>query len=640
MILHQKIIQYPTVYKDQTLQVKKMSLFRKKAQTHQTAKPHQKASGLPRVAQTTTLCSKGVRKTSLPYTNPSRNYHRFKATEPRPNAGESKDETDNDEEKVEKFLEMSDTDRRNFVYNIIRNKIDNQALIIDEQSNMKWIDQCTNNDEIYAALSTSDNTCTTFALLDVSTVFPNVVLYYDEEYLLKHSKSRPNNMATDLFQSFNQGHWLYGSVLLTHSSYRFKATEPPKRKAVQAKGQSPHQRPKNVDTGRVIAIAIGGPLLERKRRAALAKSIFGKFEHGAQETGAVNPNYPIPDGKAPSFVGGDTINVDIKEPTTNKDDTVLLIGHTSFIQEQSAAMVSGVDKETAMWVQGPGFNLGGDVFEEVKKAHTDFHGFSRDVCYAFNATEWGSLTKLYPPTIEQLHAYGVGAFFTSRSDGAFYRMFGLSDIDAKVRKQFEVAVAQKAIELLTLELEQTSVETGSGMSSANLVVAMGLVINIFNKVTDLSEDTFIGDVKKGTDYDQVGINTINILWKEVNASKFPLLQPILSQCVMASLGTHVPTYLTMEFDGLVCHCMLRNAMQMETIPTREEHMEFLKNTLSGEVSNLYCTNLRIGLEKILSKGNLYIMHDIGLDPMVDDFLALNIIDKLMASPAQGETKTE
>jgi hypothetical protein len=134
--------------------------------------------------------------------------------------GESKDETDNetDEEKAEKFLGMSDTDRRNLMYNLIRNKIDNQALIIDERSNMKWIDQCTNSDEIYAALSTPDHTCTTFALLDVSTVFPNVVLYYDEEYLLKHSKSSPNNMATDLFRSFNQGHWLYGSVLLTHSS--------------------------------------------------------------------------------------------------------------------------------------------------------------------------------------------------------------------------------------------------------------------------------------------------------------------------------------------------------------------------------------------------------------------------------------
>tara|TARA_B110000091_G_scaffold46583_1_gene51065 strand:+ start:2784 stop:3356 length:573 start_codon:yes stop_codon:yes gene_type:complete len=72
---------------------KKMSLFRKKAQTHQKAKPHQKASGLSWVAQTTTLCSKGVRKTSIPYTNPSRNYHRFQATEPHG--------TDSDDEWVE-----------------------------------------------------------------------------------------------------------------------------------------------------------------------------------------------------------------------------------------------------------------------------------------------------------------------------------------------------------------------------------------------------------------------------------------------------------------------------------------------------------------------------------------------------------
>lgn len=64
-----------------------MSLFRKKAQTHQKAKPHQKASGLPWIAQTTTLCSKGVRNTSQTYTNPSRNYHRFKATEPRRHHG-------------------------------------------------------------------------------------------------------------------------------------------------------------------------------------------------------------------------------------------------------------------------------------------------------------------------------------------------------------------------------------------------------------------------------------------------------------------------------------------------------------------------------------------------------------------------
>jgi len=57
-----------------------MSLFRKKAQTHQKAKPHQKASGLPWIAQTTTLCSKGVRNTSQTYTSVSRR-HIFEATE-------------------------------------------------------------------------------------------------------------------------------------------------------------------------------------------------------------------------------------------------------------------------------------------------------------------------------------------------------------------------------------------------------------------------------------------------------------------------------------------------------------------------------------------------------------------------------
>ena len=35
---------------------------------------------------------------------------------------------------------------------------------------------------------------------------------------------------------------------------------------------------------------------------------------------------------------------------------------------------------------------------------------------------------------------------------------------------------------------------------------------------------------------------------------------------------------------------------------------------------------RTGLANILSKGNLYVYHDAGLDPYVDDYIALKILN--------------
>jgi len=68
--------------------------------------------------------------------------------------------------------------------------------------------------------------------------------------------------------------------------------------------------------------------------------------------------------------------------------------------------------------------------------------------------------------------------------------------------------------------------------------------------------------------------------------------------------------------------MLHLEYHHTSILTAEQHYQDLVNLFNhGIVKNEWT----ISMKNILTRGNLYIYHDIGLDPYVDDYIALKII---------------
>ena len=444
----------------------------------------------------------------------------------------------------------------------------------------------------------------------------------------------------------------------------------------------------SVPHGRVIACAIGGPLDERGRRAALAKKLFPSFKHQYQKVGSdvvddkgftnVVPGkiayYPIPLSSAPQFKSMDSSSIPIVDyACVGPTETLLMIGHTSFDPIVSVEMLRGAHKNSSIYIQGPGFNIGlatghgisalhncacegglnppsgpktapkyehktcgwkpsgfADSLNMLKSIKKNVKSFAAPVCPSYSQAEWSEVLGLYQGGILELHQYGLGAFFTSRFDGSFYRQFGLAKLTGDHRQQFELAV-----------IDNLLVEIGAGGKYETEVNRIRTALNA------IPPKDFDGNAGKGLSGDK-GDALINMykLWPKntIDGKGAGDLMPKISKAIMKALND-VPSYVctsvldaacqdqfkTKEFDGYVCHCMLADAADIPH-PNPSEHLEIMKaavDNTGAAYTSQRLTDLRRGLYNILQKGNLVVMHDLGLDPMVDDFVALSIINKLL-----------
>jgi len=449
---------------------------------------------------------------------------------------------------------------------------------------------------------------------------------------------------------------------------KFDSAEPPKTSPseLRSQGEQKTTQCEQLDvTYSIIACAIGGPLEERKRRAALAQELFPKFRHLAQRVGSdivdntgfmkIVPGkvafYPIPLSSAPSFKTVNTSSVDVIDyAPAEKDDTLLMIGHTSFDPVLSVEMLRGADRDSHIYVQGPGFNIGlatghgisqkykfksqpqewpkggwkpsgfGESLAMLKAIKKDVKSFDAGMCPKYTQSQWDQVLALYNGKILELHQYGLGAFFTSRFDGSFYRQFGLATLSGDVRKQFELEVVTKLQAVYPKEPKVTA---------------------LAKSLKALESDMFSGDAGKGKEGDKAEhLLDMYKLWPKngLDGAQAGHLMPFISTAIMSALK-ELPEYAgeafdggTNEFDGYVCHCMLSDAAEIP-YPTLEEHLEVMLacvNADSDISGHVRLQQLKDGLSKLLADGKkITVMHDLGLDPMVDDFIALSILHKLL-----------
>ena len=111
---------------------------------------------------------------------------------------------------------------------------------------------------------------------------------------------------------------------------------------------------------------------------------------------------------------------------------------------------------------------------------------------------------------------------------------------------------------------------------------------------------------------------------------------LLAEIIKTTLGSDASA-VSKEYDGWVVSKMLHFAAG-EPDPTPEEHYNDINDLLQGTpvVKNAWIK----GLKQILEKNDLFIYHDIALDPMVDDYLALKIINDAYGKLKEEEDQEE
>jgi hypothetical protein len=333
-----------------------------------------------------------------------------------------------------------------------------------------------------------------------------------------------------------------------------------------------------------------------------------------------------------------------------------MIGHTSFDPVISVEMLRGADRNSKIYVQGPGFNIGlatghgvsakskfkqpqpqewpkggwkpsgfGESLAMLKAIKKDVKSFDAAMCPKYTQTQWDQVLALYNGKILELHQFGLGAFFTSRFDGSFYRQFGLATLSGGVRKRFE----QKVVSELYNQYEKLSPE------NEDKVVALAGALGA------LGEGVFAGDAGKNKDGDKgKDLLAMYRLWPDngLDGAQAGAVMPFISKAVMSALK-ELPDYAGKgfdgglnEFDGYVCHCMLSDAAGIFR-PTPKEHLDVMLacvDAASKVSEHVRLLQLQVGLNNLLANGKkITVMHDLGLDPMVDDFIALSILHKLL-----------
>ena len=283
-------------------------------------------------------------------------------------------------------------------------------------------------------------------------------------------------------------------------------------------------------------------------------------------------------------------------------------------------MLCGVDMNTTVFAQGPGFNIGSEALNDLNKQVKQLNAISSSECPGYSFSQWSHFLSLYPHEVAELHQYGLASFFLSRFDGSFYRQFGITFLREK--KQFEIAIAMGFLSAIRKRRSNES------MTDDKLVALQLRCESIMHNLEGYPEEGFCyGEGKAGGSEDSW--KEIYKLWESLDLEDLPEYIPVLSNVIMAELEKFVPEGTVKEYDGFVTHYMIRSISD-NTLPSYEEHLLVLNTVLRNDINSTdkYIQKLAGNLKTLLGRGDVHILHDIGLDPMVDDFIALKIIATL------------
>lgn len=388
---------------------------------------------------------------------------------------------------------------------------------------------------------------------------------------------------------------------------------------------------KSSSSGSVITAAVAGNERTRKLRAGIAQATSPNLDNRFATAGAVNFNPGAGLGVPPPLemtgakervvvdtgVDLDSIN-SIEKFKTNPNDTVLIIGQVcfKFFNKDCGSLLSGI-KGSPVYVMGGttpfDFNIASEGVEMLKNNGCQIYAVPTSECpkYKF-VQQWAPLISKYDQVARDVHNIAVAAFLTSRTatnDGAFYRQFGLADMAQK-------RDGGKGGAIITFESVLANKVKSSDKFSQEIKGKMDAIISHCAS----NENPDYGEGKAGGK--EPVYTTLYSMWNSaLNADTHSQLMAPLSALILESLQ-EVGSPGANEYDGYTTAKMLYTHAGAGELTADKHYKDLMSLFNTGFCSPAWST----GLAKILSKGNLYVYHDAGLDPYVDDYIALKILN--------------
>merc|ERR1712137_508599 len=284
-------------------------------------------------------------------------------------------------------------------------------------------------------------------------------------------------------------------------------------------------------------------------------------------------------------------------PPLAEADLLLVIGHLHDDEFRGVCASQVGMLEENVWA------LGGKPTSYTLKIPTT-NSVDESLCPVYNLNEWKPLFKLYPPILQKLRSYQWGALFCSRRPltirehhgvwtSAFYRQFNLHNI---IRKG-------KMLDFEREVLKNAGDHHKFGDTLAKLDnLTMG-------KTLSEREQAFAVCAA----YD----------------ANWPWDDPALMESLTDSLTKVIPKFVGVgsevkEHDSFVAHKMLRSCAGFKENLDHSEHIQFLQKCLKrlqGDrraLQDVYTEYLHEGLRG----RRIVVFHDLGTDPMNEDWLAL------------------
>ena len=380
--------------------------------------------------------------------------------------------------------------------------------------------------------------------------------------------------------------------------------------------------------GSIITAAVAGNERTRRLRACIAQATCPKLDNKAATAGAaaaaglgVPPPLEMTGAKETVVLatGIDPDSIDTVEKfVTTPNDTVLIIGQVcfKFFNKDCSSLLSGI-KESPVYVMGGttpfDFNIASEGVEMLKSNGCQIYPVPTSECPKYKFVEqWAPLISKYDQVARDVHNIAVAAFLTSRTatnDGAFYRQFGLADMAQK-------RDGGKGGAIITFESVLANKVLSSDKFSQEIKGQMDAIISH----CDSNKNPDYGEGKAGGK--EPVYTTLYSMWNSaLNADTHPKKMAPLSALILESLQ-EVGSPGANEYDGYTTAKMLYTYAGGGEL-TADKHYADLMNLFNNGVC---APAWRAGLDSILSKGNLYVYHDAGLDPYVDDYIALKILN--------------
>lgn len=351
-------------------------------------------------------------------------------------------------------------------------------------------------------------------------------------------------------------------------------------------------------------VAIGGNIDDRKLRCAAAKEIAPEFDHFYLSAGSPQ-NFPIKTNKALlKYVNKPVI--ELKKLDCGPNDTVVIIGNTNFDKRNFEKLIEGINSKAKIIIQGPGFNMIPTNLSSFSSNHENIIVIPATDCPSYPMSSIKKLIETYKNVgdMDSLQKSALAQFWLTRFDGSFYRQFGLSNIDKEVLSILEVSVANNFVKAI------------KDSNNSELKKTANNILETLSIKTDFKYNID----KQGTEYPSGAF----VVWNELmelssfkNGDESLGWLNILSGAILQSIKMFKNVDIK-EYDGFVISTLLNKNIK----PSREEHLKNMFNAMTVEkVPNKFSKTLK----KITDSGKLWVLHDLGMDPICDDGIAIKIL---------------